>query len=124
MWASRDYSAYMSESWSINEGSQGKNSWRQELEDKPGRSATYGLLFHCFSVFVCLFVFFIKTQGHLCKGGTTHSELGPPALITNQENTLQTCPRGNLLCSDQVTLFVSHNPVVWQVLPSMSFVLC
>lgn len=37
---------------------------------------------------------------------------GPPTLITDQENTLQTCLQGNLLCSNQVTLFVPRNPIV------------
>lgn len=91
---------------------------RETKAETPGgrnwRTNQGGVLFTGFFsiAFPCLFVFFIKTQDPLCKGGTAHSELGPPALITNQENTLQTCLQGNLLCSNQVTLFVSRHPIV------------
>lgn len=36
-------------------------------------------------------------QVHLPRKGTTHSGLGPPTLISNQENIPQTCPQANLM---------------------------
>ena len=36
------------------------------------------------------------TQDHLLRSGTTHSELGPPISIINQENVPQTCLQTSL----------------------------
>jgi hypothetical protein len=37
------------------------------------------------------------TQGHQCKGGTAHSELGTSTSIINPENVLQACLEASLV---------------------------
>jgi hypothetical protein len=42
-------------------------------------------------------------QSHIPKDDTTHSGLGSLTSIRNQEDTLQTCPRANLMEAVQLT---------------------
>jgi hypothetical protein len=70
----RVYSAYISRSWFITAGSQGRNSSRaggtsrQELTQKPWRGAAYWLAFpQLLSLLSC------STQDHQSRDGTTHN---------------------------------------------------
>ena len=79
----RVYSAYTSTLLFITKGSQDRNShragtWRQELMQRPWRSAAYWLASPGF-----LHLISYRTQDYQSRDSTTHNELGPPPLITN-----------------------------------------
>lgn len=62
-------------------------TWRQELKQKPHRTAAYWL-----DVRDLCSLLSYATLDHLFKGDTTCSGLGPPTLTINQEDTSQICP--------------------------------
>lgn len=77
---------YTSQSQSIVEGSQGKNSsvagtWRWELKQRPWRNST-----------CCLAPCGYFSLGPPAWSCTTHSGLAPPVSNINQENALQAFP--------------------------------
>lgn len=77
---------YISQSQSIVEGSQGKNSsvagtWRRELKQRPWRNST-----------CCLAPCGSFSPGPPAWSCTTHSGLAPPVSVINQENALQAFP--------------------------------
>jgi hypothetical protein len=63
---------------SPNEATAG--TWRQELKQSPQRSAAYWLVPQGF-----LSLLSYTTQDHSPRSDTTHSGLGPPASVLNQE---------------------------------------
>jgi hypothetical protein len=68
----------------IVKGSQGRTScragtWRQELMQRPWRGAAFWLASHGL-----LNLLSYRTQDPQHRGGTTHSGLGPPTLITKK----------------------------------------
>jgi hypothetical protein len=70
----RVYLAYTSTSHSITEGSKDRNSnragsWRQELMQRPWRGAAYFL-----APYVLLILLSNRTQDHLPRDVTTHSD--------------------------------------------------
>ena len=73
-------SALRSISASITEGSQARNAkkagiWRQELIQRPWRSAAYWLALHGL-----LILFPYRTQDRQCRGSTAHIVLAHPNL--------------------------------------------
>lgn len=65
----------------------------QELMQNPWKSTAY-----CLSCPNLLSLFSYSTQDHKSKGGTTHSELGMPTSIINEENALRSIFWGYILC--------------------------
>lgn len=66
-------------------------SWKQGLKHRPQRNSAHWLALHdLLSLLLCI------TQDSLPRGGTTHSEWGPPTSINNQENAPHLCPHANL----------------------------
>lgn len=81
----------------VIKGSQVENS-RQEPETEtvrePWRSTAYRLALHAFAQLAFLHN---TTQGHLPRGGTAPSGLGPPMPISNPENAPHACPQVTLV---------------------------
>lgn len=75
------------------EGSQREvkaETWRQELQQSPQRSAASWLALHLQSFLSC------TTQEHLPRSGTAYSRLGSPTSIRNQEIAPRYIPTGHL----------------------------
>lgn len=66
--------------------------WRQELKQRPWRNDAY-----CFASSCLLSLPSCTNQAHPPKEGTSHSALGPPTLISNQQNSSQTCSQASLM---------------------------
>jgi hypothetical protein len=82
----RIYLAYISTLLFITKGSHKRNSsmagiWRQELIQRPWRSAAYWPASHSL-----LSLLFYRTHNHQCRDGTTHNGLGLSPSITNLKN--------------------------------------
>lgn len=58
-------------------------TWKQELNQRPGRNAASWLAPHR--------LLFYISQDPQARGSTTYSGLGPLTLVINQENVLQNC---------------------------------